>query len=218
MLPRNTLRLRGHLRVASRDHALLGETPHLTKRLAPARTNGQASLALALVRIFGPVASCWPAPVGLREGHTATGEKHGRDPQRAENLKPDSRHELRCREVLERTGKPRRYLLCSRRDFDPHLWARWSRRVVSFGARAVVPVRLRLLVHDDGRWLYHDLRWVVVGRVVIRRGTPPRTPPGTDDDDAVPMKVAVESVVPVETVAAAVAAAMASASMTHCGA
>src|SRR5262249_12968562 len=143
-----------------------------------------------------------------------TGEKHGRDPQRAENLKPDSRHELRCREVLERTGKPRRFLLCSRRDFDPHLWARWSRRVVSFGARAVVPVRLRLLVHDDGRWLYHDLRWVVVGRVVIRRVTPPRTPPGTDYDDPVPMKVTVESVVPVETVAAA----MASASMTHCGA
>src|SRR5215468_3039522 len=115
-------------------------------------------------------------------------------------------------------GKPRRFLLCSRRDFDPHLWAPWSRRVVSFGARAVVPVRLRLLVHDDGRWLYHDLRRVVVGRVVIRRVTPPRTPPGTGDDDAVPMKVAVESVVPVKSMASVASAAMATPSVARlCG-
>src|SRR5215831_2880601 len=105
-------------------------------------------------------------------------------------------------------------LLCARRDFDPHLWARRSGRIVGLSAGAVVPVRLRLLVHDDGRWLYHDLRRVVVGRIVIRRVTPPRTPPGTGYDDAVPMKVTVDSMVPVETVAAAMAAA----SMTHCGA
>src|SRR5215470_5959939 len=118
-----------------------------------------------------------------------------------------------CREVETVRG-----LLCSRRDLDPHLGARGNCRIVGLGAWTVVPVRLRLLVHDDGRWLYHDLRWVVVGRVVIRWVTPPRTPPGTGYDDAVPMKVAVESVVPVETVAAALAAAMASASMTHRGA
>src|SRR5262249_17303052 len=104
-------------------------------------------------------------------------------------------------------------LLCARRDFDPHLWARRSGRVVSSGARTVVPVCLgRLVLHDDWCRLHHDLRRVIVGRVVIRRVTPPRTPPGTRNDDAVTMKVAVESIVPVETVAAA----MASASMTHC--
>ena len=108
-----------------------------------------------------------------------------------------------------------RGLLCSRRNLDPHLRTRRHGRIIGFRARTVVPVRLRRgrAVGVDRRRLHDDLRRVVVGRVVIRV-TPPRTPPGTDYDDAVPMKVAVEAVVPVETVAAA----MASASMTHCGA
>ena len=88
-------------------------------------------------------------------------------------------------------------LFRARRNLDPDLGTRGHGRIVGLRAGTVVPVRLQLLVHDDGRWLYHDLRWVVVGRVVIRRVTPPRTPPGTGYDDAVPMKVAVESMVPV---------------------
>src|SRR5438552_13888563 len=41
-------------------------------------------------------------------------------------------------------------LLCSRRDLDPRLGARWSGRIVSSGARTVVPVRLGLLLLHDG--------------------------------------------------------------------
>src|SRR5262245_64106169 len=65
----------------------------------------------------------------------------------------------------------------SRRNLDPHFRARRGGRIVGFGAGTVVPVRLRLLVHDDRRWLHDDLRRVVVGRIVIRRVTTPRTPP-----------------------------------------
>ena len=90
-----------------------------------------------------------------------------------------------------------RGLLCSRRNLDPHLRTRRHGRIIGFGAGTVIPVRLWLLAHEHGRWLYHDLRRVIVGRVVIRRVTPPRPPPGTRYDDAVPMKVAVESMVPV---------------------
>src|SRR5262249_7908330 len=66
------------------------------------------------------------------------------------------------------------YLLCPRRDLDPRLWARGNGWIVGLGAGTVVPVRLRRLLHDDGRWLYHDLRWVVIVR---RRVVPPWTPP-----------------------------------------
>src|SRR5262249_59773400 len=72
----------------------------------------------------------------------------------------------------------------SRRNLDPHFRARRGGRIVGFGAGTVVPVRLRLLVHDDRRWLHDDLRRVVVGRIVIRRGKPPPTPPQKKGDDA----------------------------------
>src|SRR5215813_5104523 len=85
----------------------------------------------------------------------------------------------------------------SRRNLDPHLRTRRRGRIIGLGAGTIIPVRLWLLVHDDGRWLYSDLRGVVVGRIVIRRITPRRTPPWARDDDAVPMKVAVESMVTV---------------------
>ncbi len=118
-------------------------------------------------------------------------------------------------EVREKRHAAARRLLRSRRDLNPRLRARGSGRIVRSGAGTVVPVRLRRSVpHDDRRRLYHDLRWEIVGRVVICRVIlPPRAAPaGSDDDDAVAMKVAVESVVPVETVAAA----MATASMARC--
>src|SRR5215470_1499567 len=107
-----------------------------------------------------------------------------------------------------------RGLLRARRDLDPHLRARGHGRIIALRAGTVVPVRLRRLVtHDDGRWLYHDLRRVVIGRV-----TPPWTPPGTGHDDAVPMKVAVESVVPVKSMASVASAAMATPSVARlCG-
>src|SRR5262249_17042607 len=89
------------------------------------------------------------------------------------------------------------YLLCPRRDLDPRLWARGNGWIVGLGAGTVVPVRLRRLLHDDRRRLYHDLRWVVI---VGRRVVPPWPPPKrrADHYDPVPMKVAVESVVPVK--------------------
>src|SRR6516165_5849626 len=94
-------------------------------------------------------------------------------------------------------------LLCSRRDLDPRLGARGSGRIVRVGARAVVPIRLRrlrrLLVYDDWRRLYNDLRRIVVGRVIPPRAAPTAT--GSDHDHAVSMKGAVEPVVPMETVA-----------------
>ena len=121
-----------------------------------------------------------------------------------------------------------RDLLCSRRDLDPHLWARGNGRVVGLSARAVVPVRFRPVrfrrggaVGVDRRRLDDHLR-LIIGRVTPPR-VPPRTPPeGAGDDDAVTMKVAVESVV-AAVVASAVAASVTTASvttasMTHCGA
>src|SRR5262245_28658974 len=96
-------------------------------------------------------------------------------------------------------------LMCSRRYLDPHLGARGNCRIVGLGAGTVVPVRLRqAFFHDDWRRLYDNLRRIVV-RVI-----PPRTPPEyrAGNDDAVTMKVAVESRVavksgrPVEAVAA----------------
>src|SRR5215467_6598305 len=99
-------------------------------------------------------------------------------------------------------------LFRARRNLDPDLGTRGHGRIVGLRAGTVVPGRLQLLVHNNGRRLYHDLRWVIVRRIVVRRITPPRTPPGAGHDDAVPMKVAVESVVPVETVAPMASAAM----------
>src|SRR5215467_2803579 len=92
-------------------------------------------------------------------------------------------------------------LFRARRNLDPHFGTRGHGRIVGLCAGTVVPVRLQLLVHNNGRRLYHDLRWVIVGRVVVRRITPPRTPPRADHDDAASMKVAVESVVPVKSMA-----------------
>src|SRR5262244_3393759 len=81
-------------------------------------------------------------------------------------------------------------------DLDPHFWARRCRWIVGPDAGTVIPVRLRLPLHDNWRRLYDDLRLIVVRRVI-----PPRTPPecGAGNDDAVTMKVTVESGVPVKT-------------------
>src|SRR6516225_3607887 len=118
-----------------------------------------------------------------------------------------------------------RDLLCSRRDLDPHLWARGNGRVVGSGARTVVPVRFRPVrfrrggaVGVDRRRLDDHLRLIVIGRVTPPR-VPPRTPPeGAGDDDAVTMKVAVESVVAAVVASAVAASVTTAASGTHCGA
>jgi hypothetical protein len=92
------------------------------------------------------------------------------------------------------SGAMLRILLCSRRDLDPRLGARWRRWIVRSRARTVVPIRLGLLLlHDHRRCLDDDLRRGIV--VVGRRVIPPRTPPDrrANDNDAVSTEVAVES-------------------------
>src|SRR5262249_29479470 len=85
--------------------------------------------------------------------------------------------------LMRIVGSTRLALLCPRQNFDPHLWARRSGRIVSPRTRTVVPVRLRRLIRDDRRRLDDDLRrrW--------RRVIPPRTrtPPEcrTNHDDTV---------------------------------